>query len=194
MSRAIVMILKVLSSFPRLLGLGPPPYKAEAERIYAKTAEAARQPVFYETYGVPDTVEGRFDLLAVHAISVLERLRETGEGHEALSQTLFDVMFSNIDANLRQMGVGDSVVGKRVRVFAEMFYGRAEAYRKALASDNQEELEKALGRNVLGDEAAPGAAPLAHYFRESLKLSEGEAAALRRGEVSFPDPYTEDLS
>ena len=193
MSRAIVMILKVLSSFPRLLGLSPPLFKAEAERIFVTTAEAARQPVFYETYGVPDTVEGRFDLLTVHMVSVLERLRGTGEGHEVFSQTVFDVMFSNIDANLRQMGVGDGIVGKRVRVFAEMFYGRAEAYRTALASDDDLELEKALGRNVLGDEDAPGAVPLAHYFRESLKLSEEEAAALRRGEVSFPDPHTEDL-
>ena len=179
------MILKVLSAVPGLLGLKPPQQRVAAEALYPEIAAASRQPVFYTAYAVPDTVEGRFDILSLHVIAVLERIRPHDPKGQ-FGQALFDVMVSNLDASLREMGVGDTRVGKRVRVLAEMFYGRAKAYRAALISEVEDELTQAVGRNVYGDEAAPQAPALADYFRRAAKPEEGDERALLAGEIRFP--------
>lgn len=184
------MIFKVLSAVPTLLGLSGPRYRREAEKAFVTIANTARRPVFYEEYGVPDTVDGRFDLLALHLFSVFHRLRD-GKKARAFSQSLFDTAFSNLDANLREMGVGDDRVGKRVRAFAEMFYGRVGVYEAGLAAEDDGVLIDAVGRNVFGDPHAWGAAPLARYLRESVREEGGELAALLEGDVTFPDPEKE---
>lgn len=184
---------------------GRDPHDAAATALYAAAIEQARRPVFYQDpafyedpalnggMGVPDTVEGRYDLLAVHVFVVLRRLRDEGEGAKDLAQRLFDVMFRDMEANLRELGVGDLKVGKKVRELAEQFYGRAHAYEEALSGDAEEgALARALGRNVFGDEAAPGARPLAAYVRRATgRLAELETPRLVAGEVRFPDPIEE---
>lgn len=182
-------MFKVLHAFPALLGLKRPAFQQEAEAVYRQLTAQARNPVFYEDYGVPDTVEGRFDVLAVHAFAVLLRVREVDENGR-FGQALFNTMFSNLDANLREMGVGDTRVGKRVRAFAEMFFGRARAYEAALNEEDETILIDALSRNVYGLEGASEAPHLARYLRESVH-GQGDAGDLLKGKVDFPDPVME---
>ncbi len=104
----------------------------------------AREPLFYRDLGVPDTVNGRFDLLVLHLWMVLRRLRPAPDG-VGLSQALFDRFCDDMDANLREMGVGDLTVPKRMQAFGEAFYGRVAAYDVALAA-GEEPLAQALAR------------------------------------------------
>ena len=101
------------------------------EAIYGMIVTQAREPLFYRDLGVPDTVNGRFDLLVLHLWMVLRRLKPI-EGALAC-QALFDRFCDDMDANLREMGVGDLTVPKRMQAFGEAFYGRAAAYDLALA-------------------------------------------------------------
>lgn len=170
----------------RLLGLGRPSEQPEA--LHAALLAQARLPAFYEA-GVPDSFEGRFDLLLLHLVLLLRRLREDSLTR-ALAQDVFDLFFREMDRALREMGVGDLSVPRRVHAMAEAFYGRARAYDAALARQGDEALEAALARNVFagaGDGEAP--ARLAGYVRAAAET----LAALPReeflaGRLRFPDP------
>src|SRR6202048_744644 len=107
------------------------PPRGTTEAIYGMIVTQAREPLFYRDLGVPDTVNGRFDLLLLHLWMVLRRLKGT-EGGTELAQALFDRFCEDMDANLREMGVGDLAVPKRMQAFGEAFYGRAAAYDLAL--------------------------------------------------------------
>src|SRR6202034_1850226 len=96
--------------------------------LYGMIVAQARSRVFYADYGVPDTVEGRFELIVLHLVLLLRRL---GPGHR-LGQRVFDAFCRDLDDNLREMGVGDMAVPKHMRRFAEAFYGRQDAYIAAL--------------------------------------------------------------
>src|SRR5215470_13488019 len=98
------------------------------ETIYGMIVTQAREPMFYRDLAVPDTVNGRFDLLLLH---LWLRLRAASDATE-LSQALFDRFFEDMDDNLREMGIGDQTVPKRMRAFGEAFYGRARAYDQAM--------------------------------------------------------------
>jgi cytochrome b pre-mRNA-processing protein 3 len=98
--------------------------KRLADGLFAGLAARAREPVFFLELGVPDTIDGRFDLLALHAWLVLERLAAERD----LSQTLTDIIFVQFDESLRQLGVGDIGIGHRVKKMADAFYGRLKAY------------------------------------------------------------------
>ena len=115
-----------------------------AEALYGAIVAAARQPGFYRDWAVPDTVEGRFEMMVLHMYLVLERLKPEPE---PFRQTLTDLFFSDMDRSLREMGAGDLGVGKKVRKMAEAFFGRVAAYAK---STNANELAEALKRNVYG--------------------------------------------
>src|SRR5215467_3304390 len=112
--------------------LAPP---GTIETIYGMIVTQAREPLFYRELGVPDTVDGRFDLILLHLWIVLSRLRAAEAGKEpgqGLSQALFDRFCEDMDDNLREMGVGDLAVPKRMQAFGEAFYGRSRAYDAAL--------------------------------------------------------------
>lgn len=94
--------------------------------LYRHLVEKARDPAFYAVLGVPDTVDGRFDMIVLHAMLVLRRLRGQGAAAENRGQELFDLMFRDMDQSLREMGVGDMSVGKHIKRMAQAFYGRAE--------------------------------------------------------------------
>jgi len=131
------------------------------EAIYGMIVTQAREPMFYRDLGVPDTVNGRFDLLLLHLWLVLRRLKSVEAG-TGLSQALFDHFCEDMDDNLRELGVGDLTVPKRMRAFGEAFYGRAAAYDMALAED-REAFAQALCRNILNGGDIEKARRLAAY-------------------------------
>jgi cytochrome b pre-mRNA-processing protein 3 len=158
--------------------------------LYGTIVAQARTPSFYQDYAVADTVNGRFDLIVLHLTLVLERLQEDPALRD-LGQGLFDLFCQDMDHNLREMGIGDLAVPKHMRRVGEAFYGRAEAYRAALASSDNMALAETLARNVYGDPAAVADAPshLAAYMREvAVALAACETARLAAGELAFPDP------
>jgi cytochrome b pre-mRNA-processing protein 3 len=158
--------------------------------FYGMIVAQARSAAFYSTYGVPDTVEGRFDLIVLHLVLVLSRLDRGNGTPRGVGQKLFDVFCHDLDDNLREMGVGDLAVPKRMRRFAEAFYGRQAAYLAALAATDERELEKALTRNIFqGEDIDPGAVRLARYARAALRQFEvQDERDLLDGTVVFPQP------
>lgn len=133
--------------------------KAKAHRLYAGLMERARAPAFFVGYAVPDTIDGRFDLVALHAALVLERLKGADDD---LAQGLIDAIFIGFDEALRELGVGDMGAGRRLKSMANAFYGRLAAYAGA---DDTDALAAAINRNVYrGDQGqADHAARLATY-------------------------------
>jgi cytochrome b pre-mRNA-processing protein 3 len=158
--------------------------------LYGTIVAQARLPCFYRDYAVADTVNGRFDLIILHLTLVLARLGEE-PALRALGQELFDHFCRDMDDNLREMGVGDLSVPKEMRRIGNAFYGRSQAYRRALVSSHRQELASAVARNVYGgrpgDPAAPGR--LAAYMRRTVTdLAAQDASALGRGSLRFQDP------
>jgi cytochrome b pre-mRNA-processing protein 3 len=141
------------------------------ERLYGDVVAAARAPALYRDLGVPDTVMGRFELLALHVSLLLRRLRALPPPADSLAQELVDAFFAELDAALRQIGIGDVSVPKKVKKLGEAFYGRAKAYDEALAEDAASDaLECALARNVLGRPEEPMlAAALALHARRKAE-------------------------
>jgi cytochrome b pre-mRNA-processing protein 3 len=137
------------------------------ELVYGDIVAAARLPRLYRDLGVPDTVMGRFDCLALHLVLVLRRLRALPPPADGLAQELVDRFFADLDAALRQIGIGDVSVPKKVKKLGQAFYGRAEAYEAALAQDAAANaLDQALARNVLERPDEPEiAAALAQHAR-----------------------------
>jgi cytochrome b pre-mRNA-processing protein 3 len=163
------------------------PSRGTIEAIYGMIVTQAREPMFYRDLGVPDTVNGRFDLLVLHLWMVLRRLKPISGG-VGLSQSLFDRFCEDMDANLREMGVGDLTVPKRMQAFGEAFYGRVAAYDLAL-SGGEEPLAQALCKNILNGEAIEQARQLAAYAETVIAALDGlDEAALRGASWKFPLP------
>jgi cytochrome b pre-mRNA-processing protein 3 len=157
------------------------------EAIYGMIVTQAREPLFYRDLTVPDTVNGRFDLLVLHLWLVLRRLR-TAEGSSGLSQALFDRFCNDMDDNLREMGVGDLTVPKRMQAFGEAFYGRTAAYDLALEA-GEEPLAQALSKNILNGEGIENARRLALYAKAAIvALDQQDEAALLAASWKFPPP------
>jgi cytochrome b pre-mRNA-processing protein 3 len=144
------------------------PHERAGFELYGAAVAAARDPGLFEAHGVPDTLDGRFDLVGLHVALLIRRLRRDPDGRgPALAQAVFDAMFSDMDMNLREMGVGDLSVGKRVKRMWEAFHGRAQAYEAALDAGDTAALAAALARNVWRGQApgaGPDGAPLAPAF------------------------------
>jgi cytochrome b pre-mRNA-processing protein 3 len=155
--------------------------------LYGTAVAAARQPYFYAELAVPDTLDGRFDLVGIHVFLVIRRLRREAERQAGVvAQALFDAMFSDMDINLREIGVGDMVIGKRVRAMWEAFHGRCGAYESALQHQDDADLAAALARNVWRADADPNAVALARIIRaQDAALARQPAAALVGGAVRF---------
>jgi cytochrome b pre-mRNA-processing protein 3 len=132
-----------------------------AEQLYRDLVNQARMPVFYRELGVPDTPEGRFEMVGLHVALLVRRLRAAGTPGSALAQELFDVMFADMDESLRHLGIGDLSVGKQVRRLAGHFYARLRALDRALATAPAAPLEPMLRTNVYHGGGAPGARQLA---------------------------------
>ena len=163
----------------------------KAHSLYLAVVEQARQPAFYSRYGAPDTLDGRFEMILIHAVLLLRRLRDEGEAGTDLGQAMFDVMIDDMDQSLREMGVGDLAVGRRVKAMARAFFGRAAAYEAGLSAaddDASEALIAALRRNLFGTVAVDDGkvAAVADYMRGvSARLGEQPGTELLAGAVRF---------
>jgi cytochrome b pre-mRNA-processing protein 3 len=163
------------------------PPRGTIEAIYGMIVTQAREPLFYRDLGVPDTVNGRFDLLVLHMWMVLRRLKAM-EGEADLSQALFDRFCDDMDGNLREMGVGDLTIPKRMQAFGEAFYRRAAAYDRALAA-GAEPLAQALCKNILNGEQIENGQRLAGYAEAVIAALAGlDDAALQSASWKFPAP------
>jgi cytochrome b pre-mRNA-processing protein 3 len=169
--------------------------------LYGMIVAQARSGVFYTDYGIPDTLEGRFELIVLHLVLVLRRLgrdpanSRTFAGQrrsEPLGQLLFDAFCRDLDANLREMGVGDMAVPRRMRRFGEAFYGRQGAYEAALDAVDPRALENALARNIFERESVDlGVIQLATYTRTAAaQLEAVDVDTLVSSKSVLPDPAT----
>ncbi len=158
--------------------------------LYGMIVAQARATAFYRNYGVPDTVNGRFEMVVLHTVLVLRRLESEPQAVRELGQGIFDRFCADMDGSLREMGVGDLAVPDKMRKIGEAFYGRQSAYMAALEASDPKVLIGALARNVFGaPEANLGAARLATYVRTAAdRLAGQNGTALGRGEIAFPDP------
>jgi cytochrome b pre-mRNA-processing protein 3 len=120
-----------------------------AEALISALSARARLPVFYRKFGVADTIDGRFDLLVLHAWLVLERLSQ--QKLDALAQALIDGLFIQFDEALREQGAGDMGMSRRMTKMADAFYGRLKVYGEAA---DTEALAAAIVRNVFRGDAA----------------------------------------
>jgi cytochrome b pre-mRNA-processing protein 3 len=162
----------------------------EAHALYVAIVAQARQPFLFEEFGVPDSVDGRFDMISLHIFLVLRRLKADVDRTADLAQCLFDTMFADMDRSLREMGAGDLGVGRRVKDMATAFYGRLSAYEKALQSSEPTVLQNAVERNIFRDDAdkSEEARKISNYVLWLASASEEwSMKELLLGKVDFPE-------
>lgn len=154
---------------------------ATAEELYALAVAQARRPEFYARMGVEDRIDSRFELYTLHVLLLVMRLRDEGGAGADTAQTLFDTYVSALDHTLRELGVGDLSISKKMRRLGESLYGRMTSYEAPLRSGDREALAAALARNVFEREGAEAAGVLADYALASrAKLADQSAADLGR--------------
>jgi cytochrome b pre-mRNA-processing protein 3 len=160
-----------------------------AHRLYGALVKQARTERFFRELGVPDTPEGRFEIIGLHAALLLRRLRSEGAAGQALGQALFDLMFDDMDASLRELGVGDLSVGKQVKRLAGQFYARLSALDQVIGTGAASLVEPVLRASVWHGAPPPSAAQvtaLADYLIACERELGGQSGgALLRGEVTF---------
>ena len=147
----------------RLLGHGAGAARRQAAERYVDVVARARQPVLYAAMGVPDDPAGRFEMIAWHVLVELERIRRAGGDHRD-GQTLVDLMFTDMDRSLRELGVGDLSVGRQMRKLGETWKARTALAETAFAERDQGALAAFLARNLAGEVEAPRLA--AHLLAE----------------------------
>lgn len=118
------------------------------DELYRNLTAAARTPVFFAQMNVPDSVMGRFEMLSLFMVLFFRRTDSAGPAVKQLAQDMVDTFFEDIDHSLRELGVGDVSVPKRMKKLARMFYGRAHAYGQALGQKDETALAGALARNI----------------------------------------------
>ena len=159
--------------------------------LYGVIVAQARRPAFYADYGVPDTPAGRFDMILLHLILFIRRLRDQPAAVRGLGQGVFDLFCRDMDHSFREMGIGDLAVPKHMRRVAEAFYGRAAAYDDAIDRGEEQPLVTVLARNILPDAVVPSACAsrLAAYVRAAIDQLEGlDGESFARAVVGFLDP------
>ncbi len=165
-----------------------PAPRGTIEAIYGAIVAQARTPAFYADLGVPDTVNGRLDMVILHLWLTLRRLRAIGDT-DGLGQALIDHFCSDMDDNLRELGTSDLKVPKRLLEFNEAFYGRARAYDESLAAGGPAPLALALDRNIYNGRGVAHADRLADYVVGTIAmLDTRDAETLKRGELRFMSP------
>jgi cytochrome b pre-mRNA-processing protein 3 len=168
--------------------------RAKAKELYGAVVTQARQPLFFAGLGVPDTTEGRYEMVVLHLFLLLERLRAEGEPAKGLSRRLIETFVTDMDDSMREMGVGDLSVPKHVKRAAAGLYERAGEYREALAGAEPGLVEAALmarlvdaGKSRLEGERPPAADLIAEYMRSaSAELARQPFEAIKSGQVAFP--------
>jgi len=166
-----------------MLGWGQRRQQEVSEVLYGNAVEMAREPAFFAEHGVADTVDGRFDALALVVALIMRRLKDCGAAGHELSQQLFDTMFADMDLSLREMGAGDIGVAKRVRVMAEAFMGRLDAYASALDNGDRVALAAALQRNLLRGDGAAGEPLIDFVLGLEARIAGIDQETLLRGKL-----------
>lgn len=158
-------------------------------RVYERIVAAARQKRFYAHFQVPDTPLGRYEMLSVHIFLTLHRMKGENSALMPLAQDIADEFFKDVDHSLRELGIGDQGVPKRMKKLARMFYGRVNSYGAALDSNDKEALASALTRNIQPDlELWPQSHYLSEYVFECRDLlAKTDESALAAGDISFMD-------
>lgn len=160
------------------------------EALYGQIVAAARAPAFYAGWNVPDTPLGRFEMMTLHMVLFMRRTRgETGALAD-IAQEMTDEFFKDVDHSLRELGIGDIGVPKRMKKLARMFYGRAESYTRAIDAEDRQGLAQALARNIFPGEPEDGRlAGLAdHVIASGEALARQPTERLLAGEIHFPAP------
>jgi cytochrome b pre-mRNA-processing protein 3 len=159
-----------------------------AAALYSEVVAVARAPVFYAELGVPDTIEGRYEMIVLHVVLLLRRIRAPGADQKRLAQALVDFMAADLDRSIRELGVGDMSVGKFMKRLGQGLYGRAAAYDGALDNLDAVALEEAILRNIF-DGYDPGdriLATFARYVRtQNDHLAGCAIEPIARGHVVF---------
>lgn len=181
-----------------------------ASLLYQALVAQSRSPEFYTVCAVPDSLDGRFDLLVLHVVLVLRRLKSEGVSGRTLGQAVFDIMVTDFDRALRELGVGDVGVAKRMKAMISAFYGRLAAYDAALADEKKDPrapgysgdergsaLRAALRRNLYGTVTADaegfGLDAMSGYVRrEAEGLARQDGAELILGVIRFGPPPAAD--
>jgi cytochrome b pre-mRNA-processing protein 3 len=156
-----------------------------ADALYSACVAHGRSPAFYRHHGVADTLEGRFDMIVLPVFATVYRLQSEGPAGEQLGQAVLETFFRSLDDDLRELGVGDLTVPRKVHKAASAFYGRSKAYAGGLAG--AEDLPAAINRNVFDDQNAAAATVLAAHLTVMVAaLQRQPAERLLAGEVQFP--------
>jgi cytochrome b pre-mRNA-processing protein 3 len=155
--------------------------------LYARAVAQSREPTLYADLGAPDTIEGRFEIYSLHVVLLLDRLRGHGEAAADISQMLFDTYVKGLDNALREMGVGDLSVGRKMRKLGEAFYGRGKSYETAFAAlPDEAPLQALIVRTVYADADATPAPRLAAYvLAQRAALAAQPVENLLAGEVEW---------
>ncbi|HEY4202177.1 MAG TPA: ubiquinol-cytochrome C chaperone family protein [Devosiaceae bacterium] len=156
--------------------------------VYNAIVAQSRQQKFYAEWGVPDTVTGRFDMISLHMALLFRRLRSEDKAVKAFSQAVFDLFFSDMDRSLREMGVGDLSIAKRIQKMGNLFFGFLASINAAMDTRNVQALEDVLSRNIYAGMEAPPVRLLAQYMiSESEFLEAQSVAAIVSGQLSMND-------
>ncbi len=143
--------------------------RQSAQALFHAVVAQARQPVFYARLGIPDTLEGRFEVLALHMFLVLERLRAEGADGRVMAQELVDAFVGDMDTTLRELGVGDLSIPKKVRRMTAAFYDRLGDYGSALPEPDPEALAAVVETYVYAQGDPGPAARVATYMRTAAE-------------------------
>lgn len=157
--------------------------------VYTALVDQARRPDFYTKTAVPDTIDGRFDMIVMHLVLFYRRMAVENPEARAFAQNVFDVFVKDMDRSLREMGVGDLSVPKKMKKIGESYFGRSEVYGTALDEADPSALADAVNRNIFADDANEAAADrlAAYMLRAEKALSDQSAQALMAGSIDWPE-------
>ena len=165
--------------------------KTAADTLYGEIVSAARAPKFYRDWGVPDTVEGRFEMIALHLALALDRLSVEGEAGQALGRAVTEACIVDLDDNMREIGIGDLAVPRKIKKAAAALFDRHRDITAALAATDSVPLQAALQRDI---GALPGAVQfnaraLANYsYEQRHALANVAREACLNGTLSLQRP------
>ncbi|MDP2781682.1 ubiquinol-cytochrome C chaperone family protein [Devosia sp.] len=154
--------------------------------VYNAIVAQSRQPQFYADWQVPDTVTGRFDMISLHMALLFRRLRSEAGGEKSFSQAVFDLFFKDMDRSLREMGVGDLGVPKRIQKMGNVFFGLLAALSEAMDRNDRAALESVLARNIFADAQGPQVRAMAEYLlRQDAAIAKQPAETITGGIIEF---------
>ncbi len=181
-----------MNAILRFLGFGNKSDPKTIDALYEVIVAAARQPIFYLTYGVADTPLGRFEVLSAHMAVILRASRTADPRVKDIVQVLTEEFFKDVDHSLRELGIGDAGVPKRMKKLISNFYGRLETYVSAIDANDKDALANALERNMAPDAALKDAGAFANYIMSAAKSVEKQMPGpFLEGKLSFTSTITE---